>query len=169
MSESSPQGLILTVKGQRHVLALRHVVRLLPFAALANLPSPAPAVLGLLDLQGQALPVLDLQVLLGGPASPETLSTRIAVLSEASCQTAACPPCALAVRGTGSVIRLAAQAERGREAAQRCDDPLVWAVSRDSRGTLLWLDLPALLGLHARSLLRQQVAAQDMKVARVEF
>jgi chemotaxis signal transduction protein len=169
MAALSPQGLILTIEWQRHVLALQHVVRLLPFAALASLPSPSPAVLGLLDLQGQALPVLDLQRLLGGPASPHTLATRIAVLADASCEAAACPPCALVVRGTGTVVRLDAQAERGRDAAQRCGDALVWAVSRDSQGALLWLDLPALLRSHVRPLLGHPTRDHDLQAVHDEF
>ncbi|MDP3086163.1 MAG: chemotaxis protein CheW, partial [Rubrivivax sp.] len=105
-----PQGLVLTLQSQRHVMALRHVERLLPLAALTALPMAPPALLGLLDLHGRPVPVLDLQVLLGGVPTPATMRTRIAVLAAACSAAADCPALALVLQGTGQVTRWPADA-----------------------------------------------------------
>lgn len=149
----SPQGLVLQLQAQRHVLPLRHIERLLPLAALTPLPLAPAALLGLLDLHGRSLPVLDLQALLGGPPTPATMRSRIAVLDRACTTAAGCPDLALMLQGTGDVTRLPADATMGA-AAIGTGAWAVDAVSADRHGSLLWLDLPALLQRCATHLLQ---------------
>jgi len=50
----------------RYALPLTSVLRVLPVAALKALPGAPPYVRGLLDLHGEALPVIDVERLLFG-------------------------------------------------------------------------------------------------------
>lgn len=147
----APQGLVLQIQAQRHVLMLAHVERLLPLAALTALPLAPAVLLGLLDLHGRSLPVLDLQGLLGGPPTPATMRTRIAVIERACSSAAGCPDLALVLQGTGDVTRLPTDASTGTPVVGTG----IQAVSADRHGSLLWLDLPALLRSHAAHLLHQ--------------
>lgn len=63
--------LTLKVDDALHAVRLAEVARLLPLAALAPLPGPLPALLGVMGLrgvQGALVPVYDLRLLLGRPA-----------------------------------------------------------------------------------------------------
>lgn len=53
------------------------VERILPFAALKNLPGAEHGLTGILNYQGRAVPVVDLCLLLTGSAAREILNTRI--------------------------------------------------------------------------------------------
>lgn len=56
------------------------VLEILDMRPVFRLPEAPPHVLGLIDLRGRSVPVLDLRVKLGLPAIPPTASTRILVL-----------------------------------------------------------------------------------------
>lgn len=61
---------------------LENVVRILPLAMLQEIPEAPPWFLGLLDLEGVTLPVIDLALRLGMAESPPyQLSTPIVVLT----------------------------------------------------------------------------------------
>lgn len=53
------------------------VERILPFAALKQLPGGERGLTGLLNYQGQAVPVVDLCLLLSGRPAREVMNTRI--------------------------------------------------------------------------------------------
>ena len=53
------------------------VERILPFAALKALPGGERGLTGLLNYQGQAVPVVDLCLLLAGQPAREVMNTRI--------------------------------------------------------------------------------------------
>jgi purine-binding chemotaxis protein CheW len=53
--------LVFTLDGERYALALEHVSRVVRAAALTPLPQAPEIVLGILDLQGEIIPVIDLR------------------------------------------------------------------------------------------------------------
>ena len=72
--------ILLRLEGQTYALPLGCVVEVVRMAALAPVPDAPPHVLGLLDLRGRVVPVLDLRRRLGlAPAEPG-LSTPICVV-----------------------------------------------------------------------------------------
>ena len=72
--------ILLRVEGREYALPLGCVVEVVRMAALAPVPDGPRHVLGLLDLRGRVVPVLDLRLRLGlAPAEPG-LSTPICVV-----------------------------------------------------------------------------------------
>ncbi|RUL87501.1 chemotaxis protein CheW [Tautonia sociabilis] len=67
--------------GDRYGVPAADVEQVVPRVPLRGLPHAAEHLAGLLDYRGEAIPVVDLAVLLGGPPTPDRLSTRIAILS----------------------------------------------------------------------------------------
>lgn len=64
---------VFHVAGERYGLPAADVREVLPAATLATPPGNRPGLLGVLDLRGQAIPVIDLRPLLGlsvGPLAP---------------------------------------------------------------------------------------------------
>jgi chemotaxis-related protein WspB len=84
------------------------VRRILPFARLKNLPSSLPAIAGVLNFHGRAVPVLDLTLLLTGAASRERLGTRI-ILADIALGSSSARPLGLLAEGAHSVARFAAE------------------------------------------------------------
>jgi len=60
-----------------NVVQVREVLDLCPFSKIPNMP---PFVRGMIDVRGQAVPVIDLRVKFGMPPTDPTDSTRIMVL-----------------------------------------------------------------------------------------
>jgi len=69
--------MVFHIGKERYALPLASVLRALPVAALKALPGAPPYVRGLLDLHGEALPVIDLSVLAGVPPDAVRYGTRI--------------------------------------------------------------------------------------------
>ncbi len=59
------------------------VVRILPFVALKTLPGAPVGVAGLLNFQGDSVPVVDLPLVVAGTPARAVLSTRILLCSSA--------------------------------------------------------------------------------------
>ncbi|CAK0762926.1 purine-binding chemotaxis protein CheW [Gammaproteobacteria bacterium] len=60
-----------------NVVQVREVLDICPFSKVPNMP---PFVRGMIDVRGQAVPVIDLRVKFGMPPTEPTDSTRIMVL-----------------------------------------------------------------------------------------
>jgi len=69
--------MVFHIGKERYALPLASVLRVLPVAALKALPGAPPYVRGLLDLHGEALPVIDLSALAGTPPDAVRYDTRI--------------------------------------------------------------------------------------------
>jgi chemotaxis-related protein WspB len=69
--------MVFHIGKERYALPLTSVLRVLPVAALKALPGAPPYVRGLLDLHGEALPVIDLSALAGMPPNAVRYDTRI--------------------------------------------------------------------------------------------
>ena len=72
--------ILLRVDGREYALALGCVVEVVRLAALTPAPGAPAHVLGLLDLRGRVVPVLDLRTCLGLAAATPGLSTPICVV-----------------------------------------------------------------------------------------
>jgi purine-binding chemotaxis protein CheW len=72
--------ILLRLGGHEYALPLGCVVEVVRMAALAPVPDAAAHVLGLLDLRGRVVPVLDLRRRLGLPPAEPGLSTPICVV-----------------------------------------------------------------------------------------
>jgi chemotaxis-related protein WspB len=69
--------LVFHIGRERYALPLTAVLRVLPVARLKALPGAPDYVPGLLDLHGEAVPVVDLSRLAGTPPSAVRYDTRI--------------------------------------------------------------------------------------------
>ncbi len=69
--------LVFHIGRERYALPLSGILRVLPAARLKALPGTPHYVAGLLDLHGEALPVIDLSRLAGSPAEAVRYDTRI--------------------------------------------------------------------------------------------
>jgi purine-binding chemotaxis protein CheW len=72
--------ILLRIEGREYGLPLDCLVEVVRMVALVPVPDAPGFVLGLLDLRGQVVPVLDLRQRLGLPAAQPGLSTPICVL-----------------------------------------------------------------------------------------
>jgi purine-binding chemotaxis protein CheW len=79
---STPEGQFVTLAIDREVFAVpvESVLEILDMRQPSRIPESPPYMLGLIDLRGRSIPVLDLRAKLGLPAVPPTETTRILVL-----------------------------------------------------------------------------------------
>lgn len=74
-------GLVFSVAGVRLTCAMNEVSEMLPYPdRITRVPGSKPWVLGLANVRGSLLPVVDLQVYLGGKAVVPAKTTRVLVL-----------------------------------------------------------------------------------------
>ena len=130
--------LIFTLDDQRYALRLATVERVIRAAAITPLPKAPEIALGVLDLHGQVIPVINLLLRFGLPQR-ETLASDQFVIARANRLTVA-----LVVDGAESVL------EGGAEAVIAPDDILAGTgflegVTRTEDGLVLIHDLASLL------------------------
>ena len=85
------------------------VQEILDMRPIARLPQAPATLLGMIDVRGQGIPVVDLRLTLGLPAAPDTENTRIIVLTLA---------------GEATDLRLGLRADRVFEVTILDDDAL---------------------------------------------
>lgn len=98
------QLLIFTLEGQRYALQLASVSRVVRAAAITPLPRAPEIVLGVLDLQGEVIPVINLRQRFRLP-SREIRTSDLYLIARANALTVA-----LVVDGVESVLEASAQA-----------------------------------------------------------
>ena len=81
-ADRASRWLRLRCAGQAYGLELLKVQEVVLPTPLLPLRGTPPAMLGVMNLRGQVVPVMDLGVYLGQPAQPPTAATRIVVLEE---------------------------------------------------------------------------------------
>ena len=70
---------VFGIEGQRYALPLHAVERVLPMVAVSPLPQAPAVALGVMNLHGQVLPVLDLRRRFGLPPRDYGLTARLLV------------------------------------------------------------------------------------------
>ena len=74
------QLVVFGIEGQRYALPLNDVERVLPMVAVSPLPQAPAVVLGVINLHGQVIPVLDLRRRFGLPICDYGLTARLLVV-----------------------------------------------------------------------------------------
>ena len=120
---------LFRVGDSEYVLPASDVVQMETFEGATRVPGAAPHVIGLVQLRGRVVPVIDLRLRFGLPATPPTLDSRVVVverggrsvglltdaarevihLDEAALQA---PPEILTAKGDGFVQSVARAGER---------------------------------------------------------
>ena len=77
---TAAQYLTLGLGPETFGIDIRHVREILDPCAIAALPQAPPFLLGMIDVRGEGVPVVDLRVKLGLPAVAATATTRIVIL-----------------------------------------------------------------------------------------
>lgn len=72
--------LVFHIGADRYALPLAAIRRVLPLMALKAVPGAPDPVAGLMNLHGDAIPVIDLARLAGGPAAARQTDTRIVLV-----------------------------------------------------------------------------------------
>jgi len=139
--------MVFHIGRERFALPLASVVRVLPVARLKALPGAPDFVRGLLDLHGEALPVIDVSSLAGTPPDAVRYDTRILLVD---------------VQSRGRTRRLGLKCERVAGVAV-VDGPLLDAgvacapwlgqVAPDTHGMLQLVDPARLLAPDVEALL----------------
>jgi purine-binding chemotaxis protein CheW len=75
------QYVTLGVSDELFAAAVERVREILDMRPVARLPQAPRHLLGIIDVRGQAIPVLDLRLTLGMAPTDDTMNTRIVVLS----------------------------------------------------------------------------------------
>lgn len=144
MAESA-QYVTLGVADELFAAPVEKVQEILDMRPIARLPQAPDTLLGMIDVRGQGIPVVDLRLTLGLPAAPDTENTRIIVL---------------ALAGQDADLRLGLRADRVFEVTILDDDALdpppavggTWAghciagIGRRNGRFVTVLDLERLLG-----------------------
>ncbi|MGV8834066.1 MAG: chemotaxis protein CheW [Devosia sp.] len=91
------QYLTLGVAEELFAAPIEKVHEILDMPTIARLPQAPANLLGMIDVRGQGVPVVDLRLTLGLPSAPDTENTRVIVL---------------ALAGTDSELRLGLRADR---------------------------------------------------------
>jgi purine-binding chemotaxis protein CheW len=68
-SKTIRQHVTFTLMGQEYALPIQNVREIIEFESLTNIPSMPPVVRGVINLRGTVVPVVDLPVKFGQPAS----------------------------------------------------------------------------------------------------
>ena len=97
-----PQYVTLGVAEELFAAPVEKVQEILDMRPIARLPQAPETLLGMIDVRGQGIPVVDLRLTLGLPPAPDNENTRILVLSLAGQESAA--------RGRGGALPASAGA-----------------------------------------------------------
>ncbi|MBE0579154.1 chemotaxis protein CheW [Devosia sp.] len=103
------QYVTLGVADELFAAPVEKVQEILDMRPIARLPQAPETLLGMIDVRGQGIPVVDLRLTLGLPAAPDTENTRIIVL---------------ALAGQDADLRLGLRADRVFEVTILDDDAL---------------------------------------------
>ncbi len=77
---ANPQYVTLGVMQETFAAPVERVQEILEMRAIARLPRSPIHLLGMIDVRGEGIPVVDLRLALGFPAAEDTPNTRIVVL-----------------------------------------------------------------------------------------
>lgn len=125
---------------------VRTVREILDLQPMSQLPTPPPELLGLIDIRGQSIPVIDLALRLGVPRSTDRGGGRILVVEG----NAGAPPLGLLVDRVEGVVEIESDAVEARpETLPGWDGSAVAGVTRLNGRLTLLLAQSAVLGHEA--------------------
>ncbi|MBW6468817.1 MAG: chemotaxis protein CheW [Coriobacteriia bacterium] len=132
------------IGGQRYALPLERVREIQKIVAFAEMPDESAMIVGMVDVRGEVLPVVDARLLLGLQPEPYTLETPMIFV------TSTAGPVALIVDAVDTVVELSGDAAAALPAAHalasrmcgahRVDGELVFLLDADA--LLAPVDLP---------------------------
>ncbi len=76
--------LLFALGRDRYALDTADVAEVLPLVEIKGIPHAPPGIAGVCNFRGAPVPVIDLRVMLGGPSSPASLSTRLILVRDRS-------------------------------------------------------------------------------------
>jgi purine-binding chemotaxis protein CheW len=142
-----PQLLIFTLDEQSYALRLAAVERVVRAAAITPLPQAPQIVLGVLDLQGQVIPVIDLRRRFGLPTRDLRTSDQFVVARAGELTVA------LVVDGTRDVLDAGAEVMVAPDQVLSAGLDFLEGVTRTADGLVLIHDLASLLFPEEQTLL----------------
>lgn len=80
MADDQQQYVTLGLDRELFAMPVANVREILDMRPISRLPHAPPSMLGIIDVRGQSVPIVDLRRRLGLPAAPVTDATRILVL-----------------------------------------------------------------------------------------
>jgi chemotaxis-related protein WspB len=149
--------LIIHLGGDRYAVESAQVAEVLPLLRLKTLPGAPAGVAGLINYHGDAVPVVDLNVLAFGVPTPTRVTARIVMVHYAPDGAAASD--GATTRLLGLLVPRAAEMARHApadftEAGVRTDGaPYLGPVLTDAHGVLQRVAIPALLSAELRGAL----------------
>jgi chemotaxis-related protein WspB len=147
--------LVFHIGADRYGLALQDVGRVLPAAALKQVPLAPPSVAGVLDLHGEPVPVIDLARLAGHAREAVYVDTRI-VLVDYRPSGGAVRPLGLLADQVSGIMELGAA---DLKEAGVAGPPFLGKVVTTPAGMLQMVDVAQLLTPEVRALLYPSGAA----------
>ncbi len=157
-SSSEKQYVTLGIEHEVFAVPVELVIEILAMRRVSRIPEAPPYMLGLIDLRGRSVPVLDLRTRLGLPALAATDATRILVIE-------------VAISGRALVLGLVADrvievlAMSARDIEPAPDIGVRWrsdyirGVGRRGSGFIVIFDLPKLFSAADAAALQASAAA----------
>ena len=143
--------LVFQIGNDRYALDTSHVVEVIPFLALKQIPQAPRGVAGLFNYRGRPVPAVDLCDLTLGQPARERLSTRIIIVKYPDAEGETHLLGLIAEHATGTM---------GKEAREFVDAgvkvsgaPYLGPVIMDGQGVIQWLHEQRLLDQSVRDLL----------------
>lgn len=130
--------------------------QVLPFLQLSRFPAAPPGVAGLMNLHGEAIPVVDVAAMSGASGARARQDTRI-LLVDYPLPAGGHRPLGLVVEGVAGVRRISTTPPRPT-GIRLPDYPWLGDVLETPEGLWLWLDLDRLLSPALAALLFQEAA-----------
>lgn len=134
------RGLLFRMGGGLYALRLIHIREVLPMAQLRQVPGADAAVLGLLNLRGRSLPVVDLACHCVGQGEPANLRTRIVLLPLGDAHGADQAAVGVVLQTTGDIVDLPEQAVQPCPLATGSLPFLAGLSQREGDESVQWID-----------------------------
>jgi purine-binding chemotaxis protein CheW len=124
---------------QLFALPLSHVERVLRMVAVTCMPESPAWVAGVIDLQGQVVPVVDLRSRFGQPAPESVVNNRLLIIRTPGQNTA------LAVDQANALLEVAASQVEQPTSRLASNQPVMAVIRQEDQELVLVLDMARLL------------------------
>lgn len=152
------RGLVFRLGGGLYALRLIHIREVLPMAQLRQVPGADAAVLGLLNLRGQSVPVVDLAGHCLGQGEAVNLRTRIVLLPWDGAHGANQSAVGVVLQTTGGIVDLPEQSVQPCPLATGGLPFLAGLSQREGDESVQWIDAASLVASLSPALRQTGVA-----------